>query len=200
LFWQEAFTDPTEMGTPPPLLMMRQLSMTQTNPATLVTHLAGDRLFSMVTGLVFGVFLWTKAGHAEDKPDFQSDLTQFKPQDYQRPFAPRAPWNLPLQGIPHHPESGLWAERLWRLSTAARPGNFNLGGFENYSYSVYLADEATAFVPGQGEASGLRQPARKGSAVDAITKKTAADYKTQTGVDAAIFASSPTAGATVIKG
>jgi hypothetical protein len=86
------------------------------------------------------------------------------------------------------------------LSAAARPGNFNLGGFENYSYSVYLADEATAFVPGQGAASGLREPARKGSAVDAITKKTAADYKTQTGVDAAIFASSPTAGATVIKG
>jgi hypothetical protein len=117
--------------------MMRQLSMTQTNPATLVTQSAGDRFFSILAGLVLGAFLLTTVCHAEDAPDSQPDFTQFKPEDYQRPYGPRAPWNVPLQGIPHHPESGLWAERLWRLSTAARPGNFNLGGFENYSYSVY---------------------------------------------------------------
>ena len=32
---------------------------------------------------------------------------------------------------------------MWRLSTADRPGNFNLGGFEDYSYPVYSAAEAT---------------------------------------------------------
>ena len=121
--------------------------MTQTNPATLVTHSPGDRLFTMVTGLVFGVFLSTTVCHAEDKSDSQPDFTEFKAQDYQRPYGPGAPWNVPLQGIPHHPDSGLWVERLWRLSTAARPGNFNLGGFESYSYPVYLAGDATASVP-----------------------------------------------------
>ena len=40
----------------------------------------------------------------------------------------------------------------------------------------------------------------KADAVDAITQKTAADYKAKTGIDAAIFASRPAAGATIIKG
>jgi galactokinase len=40
----------------------------------------------------------------------------------------------------------------------------------------------------------------KASAVDAITKKIAADYKTKTGIEAAIFASRPASGATIIKG
>jgi hypothetical protein len=97
--------------------------------------------------LVIGAFLSTTVCHAEAKSDSQPDFTEFKAQDYQRPYGPGAPWNVPLKGIPDHPESGLWVERLWRLSTAARPGNFNLGGFENYSYPVYLAGDATASVP-----------------------------------------------------
>ena len=40
----------------------------------------------------------------------------------------------------------------------------------------------------------------KADCVDAITKKIAADYKIKTGIDAAIFASRPAAGATIIKG
>jgi galactokinase len=40
----------------------------------------------------------------------------------------------------------------------------------------------------------------KTSSVAAITKKIASDYKTKTGIEAAIFSSRPAAGATVIKG
>ncbi|MEI7533456.1 MAG: galactokinase [Verrucomicrobiae bacterium] len=40
----------------------------------------------------------------------------------------------------------------------------------------------------------------KADCVDAITKKIAADYKIKAGIDAAIFASRPAAGATIIKG
>ncbi len=40
----------------------------------------------------------------------------------------------------------------------------------------------------------------KSDAVEAITKKIAADYKAKTGIEAAIFASRPAAGATIIKG
>ncbi|HZF01970.1 MAG TPA: galactokinase [Methylomirabilota bacterium] len=40
----------------------------------------------------------------------------------------------------------------------------------------------------------------KAGDMDAITKKIAADYKTKTGIEAAIFSSRPAAGATIIKG
>ena len=40
----------------------------------------------------------------------------------------------------------------------------------------------------------------KADAVDAITKKIAADYQAKTGIEATIFASRPAAGATIIKG
>jgi len=40
----------------------------------------------------------------------------------------------------------------------------------------------------------------KADAVDSITKKIAADYKSKTGIDATIFASRPAAGATIVKG
>ena len=40
----------------------------------------------------------------------------------------------------------------------------------------------------------------KTEAVDAITKKIAADYKARTGIEAIIFSSRPAAGATIIKG
>jgi hypothetical protein len=39
----------------------------------------------------------------------------------------------------------------------------------------------------------------KTDAVDAISKKIAADYKKKTGIEATIFVSRPAAGATVIK-
>jgi len=37
-------------------------------------------------------------------------------------------------------------------------------------------------------------------AVEAISKRIAADYKKKTGIDATIFSSRPAAGATIIKG
>ena len=40
----------------------------------------------------------------------------------------------------------------------------------------------------------------KADAVEAITKKIAADYKAKTGIEASIFASRPAAGATIVKG
>jgi galactokinase len=40
----------------------------------------------------------------------------------------------------------------------------------------------------------------KAGAVEAITKKIAADYKKKTGIEATIFSSRPAAGATVVKG
>jgi galactokinase len=40
----------------------------------------------------------------------------------------------------------------------------------------------------------------KSSAVEAITKKIAADYQKKTNIEPAIFASRPAAGATIVKG
>ncbi|NJL18912.1 MAG: hypothetical protein HC901_00950 [Bdellovibrionaceae bacterium] len=83
----------------------------------------------------------------ENRDALHRDFAQFKPQEYRRPYGPHAPWNIPVKGLARHPESDIWADRLWRLSTAARPGNFNLGGFKDYSYPVYVVDEATTAVP-----------------------------------------------------
>jgi len=58
--------------------MIRQPFLKRTNPATLSTQPLGDRLFSMVAGLVLGAFLLTTLGHAEDKPDTQPDLARFR--------------------------------------------------------------------------------------------------------------------------
>ena len=46
----------------------------------------------------------------------------------------------------------------------------------------------------------LRVALVKADAVDAITKKIAADYKKKTGIEATIFSSRPAAGATIVKG
>lgn len=69
-----------------------------------------------------------------------SDLMK-RAQAYKRPYGPRAPWNTPVAGLPRLPDSDHLAELLWH-STAARPGNFNLS-FEDYTYPVYSASEAT---------------------------------------------------------
>ena len=58
-----------------------------------------------------------------------------------RPFGPNAPWNVPVAGLPRHPESDRYAELLWE-EAPERPGNFNLS-FEGYTYPVYQVDEAT---------------------------------------------------------
>lgn len=73
-------------------------------------------------------------------------FAEFQPELYVRPFGKDAAWNRKIEGIPLHKESAKWVERLWTLSPAARPGNFNLGGFKDYSFPVYDARKATTEV------------------------------------------------------
>lgn len=86
---------------------------------------------------------WTVAGIE----NLTETFAPFSPEQYVRPYGPGAPWNIPVIDLPRHPQSSHWVDILWRLSTADRPGNFNLGGFENYSYPIYLADAATGMIP-----------------------------------------------------
>jgi hypothetical protein len=101
----------------------------------------------MALTFVLGLVLAGAQDGAKEQESLQRSFVRFKPQRYERPYGPNAPWNIPVKGIAKHPESHLWVDRLWRLSTADRPGNFNLGGFEDYSYPVYLAEDATALFP-----------------------------------------------------
>lgn len=68
--------------------------------------------------------------------------TSDRPAPYIRPFGDNAPWNIPVSGLPIHPDSDTLANLLWNDSTAARPGNFNLS-FDGYTYPVYYAGDAT---------------------------------------------------------
>jgi len=63
-----------------------------------------------------------------------------------RPFGPRAPWNVPVAQLPRHPESEIFVDRLWRDAPSNQPGNFNLG-FDEYTYPVYYAHDATWLFP-----------------------------------------------------
>ena len=65
---------------------------------------------------------------------------------YVRPFAPQAPWNVPLADLPRLPDSDLYAGLLWRAAPSDRPGNFNLD-FDAYTYPVYYADATTRLYP-----------------------------------------------------
>jgi len=101
----------------------------------------------LTTSCLVGILMLSagrRAYAAHERPNHAETLSQ---EEYKRPYGPKAPWNIPVEGIPKHPESDLWVDRLWRLSTASRPGNFNLGGFEGYSYPVYTVNEATPWVP-----------------------------------------------------
>lgn len=64
---------------------------------------------------------------------------------YGRPYGPNAPWNVPAALLATHPQSALYAERLWTLGSA-RPGNINLT-FAGYTCPVYDVREATLEVP-----------------------------------------------------
>lgn len=60
-----------------------------------------------------------------------------------RPYGPRAPWNIPVAGLPRHKESSRYATYLWNdTSTSRQDRNFNLN-FDEYTYPVYNAEEAT---------------------------------------------------------
>ncbi|CAI8820931.1 hypothetical protein [Methylocaldum szegediense] len=79
--------------------------------------------------------------------------------DYVRPFGPNAPWNLPVDGLPRHPQSDTLSNRLWKYSPS-RQGNFNLS-FSGYTYPVYMADSATTTVTvraGMGNLNGTQIP------------------------------------------
>jgi len=61
---------------------------------------------------------------------------------YVRPFGVDAPWNVPVTNLPRHPQSDVYAYRLWNFAPAPRAGNFNLGFYE-YTYPVYYVEDAT---------------------------------------------------------
>ncbi len=65
---------------------------------------------------------------------------------YVRPYGPRAPWNIPASGLPRHPQSDLYRDRLWYDAPSTRPGNFNLN-FRAYTYPVYYASDASGEFP-----------------------------------------------------
>jgi hypothetical protein len=75
-----------------------------------------------------------------------SEFAEFNPEQYRRPFGPNAPWNVPVHGLPRHPRSDVYAERLWSDAPSHHPGNFNLT-FDGYTYPVYYASEATGRFP-----------------------------------------------------
>lgn len=72
-------------------------------------------------------------------------FARFHPERYQRPFGPRAPWNVPVAGLPIHPQSALYAQRLWNSAGVAQ-GRFNLN-FDAWTFPVYEAGEAEALHP-----------------------------------------------------
>lgn len=67
-------------------------------------------------------------------------------EEYRRPYGPKAPWNVPVAGLPLHPESDRYARLMWEDAPVSRPGNFNLN-FDDYTYPVYCASDATMDVP-----------------------------------------------------
>ena len=88
--------------------------------------------------------------------------TAGRPDAYTRPYGPRAPWNIPVAGIPRHPESDHYADLLWNKATGSRPGNFNLS-FTEYTYPVYYVQDATGEYPVKlrrpwGNLDGARVP------------------------------------------
>lgn len=79
---------------------------------------------------------------------------------YQRPYGPRAPWNVPVAGLPRHPESDRYRDLLWEDAPSARPGNFNLN-FWAYTYPVYYVPDATeeaAVESRRGNLNGQKIP------------------------------------------
>ncbi|MFN4242340.1 MAG: hypothetical protein ACK4PI_03790 [Tepidisphaerales bacterium] len=100
-------------------------------------------LFTLHLPMGWVGLLWLVAGPLVVPPELQERFAPFRPEGYVRPYGPAAPWNVPLAGLPRHPESDFWVDRLWNRTTADRPGNFNVGGFDSYGFPVYDAAEAT---------------------------------------------------------
>ncbi|AZQ65920.1 hypothetical protein EF888_01495 [Silicimonas algicola] len=64
---------------------------------------------------------------------------------YTRPYGRNAPWNVPVAGLPRHPENEKYADLLW-FKASDRPGNFNIR-MQEYTYPVYSTKDATGFFP-----------------------------------------------------
>lgn len=64
---------------------------------------------------------------------------------YRRPFGPHAPWNVPVEGLPRHPESQKYATLLYEHA-GIRPGVFHLS-FGEYTYPVYRVGATTKAFP-----------------------------------------------------
>jgi hypothetical protein len=64
---------------------------------------------------------------------------------YRRPYGPKAPWNVPVRGLPRDAKSALYVERLWEHGSN-EPGNVNLS-FDEYTYPVYEVADATGYYP-----------------------------------------------------
>ncbi|MBN9164874.1 MAG: hypothetical protein BGO98_08855 [Myxococcales bacterium 68-20] len=56
-----------------------------------------------------------------------------------RPYGPKAPWNVPVAGIPVHPQSSTYANHLWN-DNAAHHFEVNV---RKYTYPVYETSTAT---------------------------------------------------------
>ena len=56
-----------------------------------------------------------------------------------RPYGPKAPWNVPVAGLPIHPENAKYSAALWNDFAGAIP-ELN---FRKYTYAVYNAEKAT---------------------------------------------------------
>jgi hypothetical protein len=67
---------------------------------------------------------------------------------YVRPFGADAPWNVPVKNLPKHPQSDLYASRMYN-NAPDRPGNINLNFF-GYTTPVYYVEDATATYTVQG--------------------------------------------------
>jgi hypothetical protein len=61
---------------------------------------------------------------------------------YVRPYGADAPWNIPVKNLPRHPQSDLYASRMYNYSPD-RPGNFNLSSV-GYTYPVFYVEDATS--------------------------------------------------------
>lgn len=63
-----------------------------------------------------------------------------------RPYGPRAPWNIPVDQLPRHPQSAQQVERLWRDEKGARSTKVQIT-VDTYTFPVYDARSATGPTP-----------------------------------------------------
>lgn len=65
------------------------------------------------------------------------------PFNGRRPYGPNAPWNIPVEGLPEHPNAAHYIDLLWEgysKNPLEYVPEFNN---RNYTYPVYNAEEAT---------------------------------------------------------